>query len=372
MSLVVRLAGLLTGAFYRHVHLGGAIPREGPLLVVANHTHQLVDVALALRAIDRRTTLLAKATLFRAPPMSWLVQNAHALPVHRARDGARDDAAKRETAASLDAAAAALARGGCVLLFPEGVSHDEPGIYRAHSGAARIAVDALARGASALRIVPLGLLYRAKGRPRSEAATLVGADIDGRDVDVDALTARIEEALRDVTLHLEQWEDLPLVQAATALDDALVADDTTDALATLADGIARLRAREPATLARVRRRVDLHARRLRRIGVRPDEGARSTSQHAVVAAGRHALGVVIAPFMALAGVITRRPALVDRARRLVRAAVDFVRLVAAGHFAARIASERGALLHEIQTLLRASQQISSKRGSSPLTNSGAR
>lgn len=353
MSLVVRGAGFLVDAFYRRVKVGGAVPSDGPVLVVANHTHQLVDVALALRAIDRPTTLLAKATLFRAPPMSWLVKSAHALPVHRARDGARDSEAKRETAHSLAETERVLARAGCVLVFPEGVSHEEPGVYRAHSGAARIALGAVERGARDLRIVPMGLLYRAKRRPRSEAATLIGEPIDWRGADVETLTARIEEALRKVTLHLEEWEDLPLVQAALLLEPNASSRVGARDVSLLAAGIARMRAHAPRELARVRQRVDVHARRLRQIGVHPDESAQPRK---ILVALRQLAGVVLAPLLALTGVVTRRRTLVDRARSLVHNARAFARRVARGSFTRDVNRERHALLVEMDRLLDAGRR----------------
>src|SRR5688500_2273628 len=128
---LVAATGLVVDAFYRRRHLCGAVPSGGPVLVVANHTYQLVVVVVALRTLRRRAVLLAKAPLFTAPVLSFFVRSMHALPVHRARDGERDGAARRETARSLEAAARVLVGGGCVLLFPEGVSHEAPGVLPA-------------------------------------------------------------------------------------------------------------------------------------------------------------------------------------------------------------------------------------------------
>ena len=112
-----------------------------------------------------------------------------------------------------------------------------------------------------------------------EVATLVGAPLpvapflaQGQGADdaegVRALTEAIDAALREVTVNLEAWEDLPLLQAVDALWRI---DDPEHAarLKLLADGVVTLRQRAPEKLAVARARVGEWVERLRRLGLRP-------------------------------------------------------------------------------------------------------
>jgi hypothetical protein len=67
---------------------------------------------------------------------------------------------------------------GGVAIFPEGTVNDALRLKPLKTGAARIALGARQRGASGLRIVPVGLLYAAKTRPRSRVLVRTGEPID--------------------------------------------------------------------------------------------------------------------------------------------------------------------------------------------------
>lgn len=260
--------------FYRRVSLGGEVPAAGPVLLVANHPNGLIDPVVVSNAASRRIRMLAKAPLFHMPGISLLVKGVGALPVYRAKDGA--DTA--QNAATFRAVAAALCQGSAVLIFPEGISHDEPQLQKLKTGGARMALQACAAGASALCVVPVGLVYRDKDRFRSEVATLVGAPMavapylqQGAPDDpivVKQLTDDMAASLRAVTINLEAWEDLPLLEAVDAIwriDDP----SRTARIKQLADGVHLLRMHEPARLEDARAQVLEWTRRLEGLGIAP-------------------------------------------------------------------------------------------------------
>ncbi len=209
--VIARLFGMAADLFYRRRHLGGAVPADGPLLVVANHPNGLVDPVVVMRVAGRRVRFLAKEPLFRMPVIGWLLRAVGALPVYRAKDG-HDTGAN---AGMFDAVNAALCRGEAICLFPEGVSHDEPSLQPLKTGAARMALGSQAP----VRVVPVGLNYRDKGRFRGEVAVQVGVAVEVsayRDAadPVGALTDAIAAAIREVTVNLDAWEDAPLLELA--------------------------------------------------------------------------------------------------------------------------------------------------------------
>ncbi|WP_163865360.1 lysophospholipid acyltransferase family protein [Myxococcus eversor] len=255
--------------FYRvKVNAPDAEP-EGPVLFVGNHPNGLIDPALVFVLTRRKVTFLAKAPLFRLPVLGWLLKGLDALPVYRKQD---DPTKMGGNEGTLDAAKGALVQGRAITIFPEGKSHSEPGLAELKTGASRIALSAAKEGAP-VRIVPVGLTYAEKHVFRSEVLIDVGPAIDvaaflpadaaSEPESVRALTERIAEGLRAVTLNLEQWADLPLVQLAEQLF-SFKQGGTLDAerLRLWARGVQLFRAQEPERFEDVRTHLASFQRRL--------------------------------------------------------------------------------------------------------------
>jgi glycerol-3-phosphate O-acyltransferase/dihydroxyacetone phosphate acyltransferase len=166
------LARILIRIFFRDVHVenGERLESGRPTVLVANHRNGLVDGLLLMAALGRYPRFLGKATLFRIPALWPFLKLGGVVPIHRAQDGV-------STARNTDAFAVSnrlLARGGMVAVFPEGISHDEPGLQPLRTGAARIALGGSAAGLDDVETVAVGLIYDAKQRFRSRALVRVG------------------------------------------------------------------------------------------------------------------------------------------------------------------------------------------------------
>ena len=229
MWLLPALAGVsafATKVYYRFDVAGGDVPSTGPVLVVANHPNSLLDPAMVAAAARRPVRFLAKSSLFGHPAVGWLVRGAGAIPVYRQQD---DPGQMRRNLEMFRAVHTALASGSAVGIFPEGISHNFPAIAPLKTGAARIALGAAALIGGPFPIVPMGLVVRDKGTFRSQALAIIGTPVawddlaplglDGPDA-VRELTARIDAAIREVTVNLVQWEDAPLVECAAAIHAA--------------------------------------------------------------------------------------------------------------------------------------------------------
>jgi 1-acyl-sn-glycerol-3-phosphate acyltransferase len=266
--------------FYRLTISGERVPARGPVLLVANHPNSLLDPGMVVAVARRPVRFLAKAPLFDMKGIGWLAKGAGAIPVYRQQEGST---AQNED--TFRAVWAALAEGAAVGIFPEGTSHSEPSLVPLKTGAARIALGAALRTGGAFPLVPVGLSFRAKETFRSDAVAVIGDPVgwddlagtppDDRDA-VRELTRRIDQALHEVTVNLERWDDRPLVETTEAIYAAELpvergADARVARLGEAAEGLARVRAERRPVWRRVAREVAAHGRVLRVLGITPAE-----------------------------------------------------------------------------------------------------
>ncbi len=280
LPLFSPLARAAAGIYYRVRYDGPPAPRSGPALLVANHPNSLLDPTLVVAAAGRPVRFLAKAPLFADRKIGWLVKAAGAIPVYRRAD---DPSLMDRNRDAFGAVFEALATGAAVGIFPEGLSHSEPSMAPLRTGAARVALGAAAITGAAFPIIPIGLSFREKDTFRSDTFVVRGAalawdDIALRGADdseaVRELTARIEAALRTVTVNLESWEDRPLVECAVRIWEASQGDhsgpgERVSHLELTTRLLARLRATGDSDGLALAGDIGRHARRLSRLGLRP-------------------------------------------------------------------------------------------------------
>lgn len=226
-----RIARVAIGWYYADVVVEGdeQLPANGPLLLVANHPNALVDAMLVGIAVPRRILLTGKATLFEHPALAAGLRAIGVVPLRRAKDertGAANDApAVSRNADAFATVTTALAKGGAVLVFPEGISHDAPAIAPLRTGAARMALMAHQSGVNDLQVIAIGLTYEEKERPRSRILVRIGKPlrvehwIALNGSDASSLTAEIDRQLRRVTLNFASADRARrAAQLARALD----------------------------------------------------------------------------------------------------------------------------------------------------------
>lgn len=222
--LVRTIVSVALGMFYRVEVVRRVGDFTGPVMFVGNHPNSLIDPAMVFMITDRQVTFLAREPLFRVPVLGWILRGLGALPVYRKQD---HPGLMEKNEGTLDAAAGALRDQRAITIFPEGKSHSAPQLSDIKTGCARIALKA-ARGGQALRVIPIGLTYAQKHLFRSRVHVEVGEPILVQAVDaglqddaeqawVRELTGQVGDALRAVTLNLETWEDLDLIQTADRL-----------------------------------------------------------------------------------------------------------------------------------------------------------
>jgi 1-acyl-sn-glycerol-3-phosphate acyltransferase len=304
-ALLRRLVRLALRLFFREVEVVGVerLPQGRPLILVANHVNGLIDPLLVLGPLPVTPRFLAKSTLWKNPLVRPWLGLLGAIPVFRRQDEEADPAKNLE---SFERCYELLAASGILVLFPEGVSHNEPQLQPLKTGAARIALEAERRNPGlGLRIVPIGLLFDAKQTFRSRALVQVGEPIDpleaaregtgevedrslsgaegtrpiGSPETVRGLTARIDEALREVTLNYESWEEARLLGRVADLYRLRRPELPTKG--SLAEGVGvrraalatyrQLRARQPERVAAAAAAVGRYDELLRAFRLRDDQ-----------------------------------------------------------------------------------------------------
>ncbi len=289
LGLVRWLVEALVRLYYpaRTVDGREKVPAARPLVFVLNHPNGLLDPMVLRVALGQPARFLAKSTLYGNPIGRVAMDAFGCIPIYRAHEagGRAGDVSRNE--ASFALCRAALAAGGALALFPEGVSHSDPQLRPLKTGAARIALTAEAEhdGGLGVTLVPVGLYYERKARFRSAVLLVVGEPIlvgphlaDYRRDEaaaVTALTRQIDDRLDEVVLQSETRELLTGIARVARWTEAPAAGDATDELALrharareLLAAYVRLRARDPALVDRIAARARAFARSLRLLGVR--------------------------------------------------------------------------------------------------------
>lgn len=297
VSLLVRV---VLAIFFRRFEVAGQerIPAGRPLLFVANHGNSLLDPIVLLGAVPVAPRFLAASILWKNPFLRPFLALGGVIPVYRRKDEGSDPAKNAETFARCREH---LAHGGAVALFPEGISHNLPSLQPLKTGAARIALETEeAFPGLRLALVPVGLFFEEKGRFRSRALVEIGEPIDpapevalflsgagpvgeapsAAEVEaVHRLTARLDAALKSVTLNYGSWEEARLLARAAELfaprDRALPgATDLAEAFPlhrALLDGHEWLEEHHPEKTAAASRAVEAYDRLLQALRLRDDQ-----------------------------------------------------------------------------------------------------
>ena len=208
-SAVKWITGIALHWFYGDIRIVGRerIPTQGPLLIAVKHQNALVDSLIAGWVVPRRIAMTAKATLADNPLIAFVFRILHVVPLRRVSDEARklngspaDRSRNREAFSEI---IELLGRGGAVLIFPEGKSHNEFGLEPLKTGLARLALQARDEGGiKGIRILPLGLVFEDKGTPGTAVGARIGESIEMDSwpmADHTALTEEIANRLRAVS-----------------------------------------------------------------------------------------------------------------------------------------------------------------------------
>lgn len=302
------LRGLVRAAlnvFYRTIEVTGLehLDPAAPTILACNHPNSIVDPLLLGTFEDRQVSFCARDGLFRIPGFGALLRSVGAIPLRRRSDHGGPSV---DNTGAFSACRDVLLAGGVLAIFPEGKTHSRMRIEPLKTGTARIALDAVAASRALgplppdtpsrppLRIVPVGITYLVRHAFLSDVHVAVGPPIDPapppgepEDQAVRALTARVEQALRDLALHIEEEEDERFIAQVTAIVAGIRADEGLDAggqspaertalARRVLDAHRWMKQTEPYRTAHLRQRIERYMEERRRLGL---GGERAAFQH---------------------------------------------------------------------------------------------
>jgi 1-acyl-sn-glycerol-3-phosphate acyltransferase len=183
------------------------LPRHGALILASNH-RSFLDPFVIGTLIRRPVYYMAKRELFEKRWQAWLLNGLGAFPVDR---GAGDQAA-------MDTARAILARGDCVVVFPEGTRIRSRGLASPRRGVGRLALQT---GAPVAPVAVFGTEQVRRGwriRPR-KVRLRVGAPLEFPCVEQSSPAAAAAVTERVWACVSLQWASLGGERAAEARRD---------------------------------------------------------------------------------------------------------------------------------------------------------
>ncbi len=216
---------LVISIFFRNIETAGTeqIPHEGAVIFAGNHPNSLLDPLLVITHSGRIVHFAAKDVLFQSRLLRFVMGILGTVPVKRRqdhKDGALDNSSM------FDALFKVLAGGGCMGIFPEGISHMRAQLAELKTGTARIALGVREKHPDLLlHIVPVGLTYLHRFRARSQVLVHFGEPLRVDDAwsqrhkeapreTARALTDEIEVRLKNLTVNAPDWDTMRMLHTA--------------------------------------------------------------------------------------------------------------------------------------------------------------
>jgi 1-acyl-sn-glycerol-3-phosphate acyltransferase len=190
--------------YFKKITIEGTenLPKNQPLILVANHQNALLDPLLVATHIPIRPHYLTRAAVFKNPIAAYLLNLIQMLPVYRVRDGFSTITQNQQTFQKTNQI---LHQNGSVLIFAEGNHSLVRNIRPLSKGFTRMAYGALVQFPEiSPAIVPIGIEYSAHKKSGSKVKMSIGKPIP---VDPDPtqalkLTKQVESALKTLVVDL--------------------------------------------------------------------------------------------------------------------------------------------------------------------------
>ncbi len=187
------------------------MPRDKPVILVANHQNAMVDPVVCCVSSPRQLHWLTRADVFKNPLVAKILHRINMLPVYRERDKAGNVA--DVNAPTFEECKRRLKMNEVICLFPEGTHRGMKQLCPLKKGVARLAIDSLKSGVEDLYIVPVGFDYSNYYYYRADLLITYGKAIkvttgqheDARQMQL--LMIEIKSGMKEVMVDIEDKEN---------------------------------------------------------------------------------------------------------------------------------------------------------------------
>jgi 1-acyl-sn-glycerol-3-phosphate acyltransferase len=220
-------AKILCKVFFRNVYVSGSPYLGKGAIWCSNHSSGIVDPMVVFGVVPVPLRPISKSTLWNHPVMRPLLQLAKAIPVFRVQDMKQDLQAHKEAQSkgeqpsvspavsnseAFRAVTMSLLKGDRILIFPEGISHDQPYLNKLKTGFARMGLQAMAQATEsnfAVVIQPIAIDYFEKDEFRSDLALHYCEPIavTSPDIEVEDLVNAVRESLLRGLATFSNWDE---------------------------------------------------------------------------------------------------------------------------------------------------------------------
>jgi len=163
------------GVFFRKVKIEGVdnIPKDVPLLIIANHQNALIDALIVGSFFPRSVHFLTRQDVFN-PKTERILKALKMMPVYRIRDGYSQ---LKNNDGVFNACFELFKQNESVLIFPEGNHGEHHYLRPLTKGAARLAFQSDEAGSKSLMVLPVGINYFDHKKARSSLVLVYGKPI---------------------------------------------------------------------------------------------------------------------------------------------------------------------------------------------------
>ena len=183
------------------------VPKDKPVLFLANHQNALIDPLLIATKSGRFSYFLTRASVFKKPLVSKLLHSLQMLPVYRIRDGWSTISNNNSI---FSKCTELLHQKKAIVIFPEGSHHINRTVRPLSKGFTRIVFETLEKYPDTdLQLIPVGINFK-KSESFEDSTTLyfgkplVAKDylLKDRNEATNSLKRDVQAAISKLTTHI--------------------------------------------------------------------------------------------------------------------------------------------------------------------------